>query len=339
MSARELTMLDAVREGIDEAMGADERVIVLGEDIAGGAGLGDPYEGVMGGTFGATKGLLEKYGPRRVRDTPISEAGFVGTAVGAAAAGLRPIVDLMWSDFALLAFDQIVNQASKMRYMFGGQASVPLVLRMAMGAGLSAGGQHSDTLYSLFTHIPGLKVVVPSNGHDAKGLLLEAVQDDDPVVIFEHMRLYPRKGPVPEGPYRVPFGAARALRLGEDVTVVAIAAMVERAEEAAVLLADEGIELEVIDPRTLSPLDGGTILDSVRRTGRLVVVDESPPRCSVAADIAGLVAQHAPRSLKSGVRLVTSPHSPVPFSPPLEAAYVPSVEAVVEAARQVLKPA
>jgi pyruvate dehydrogenase E1 component beta subunit len=328
---REISMLDALREALEQEMEADARVMVLGEDVAGGAGLGPPYEGSMGGTFGATRGLFERFGRERVRDTPISEAGFVGAAIGAAAAGMRPVVDLMWSNFALLSFDQIANQAAKLRYMFGGQSSAPLVLRMAMGAGLSAGGQHSDTLYSLFTHVPGLKVAVPSNAYDAKGLLTAAIRDDDPVLFFEHMSLYPKKCAVPEHSYSVPFAEARVVRVGSDVTVVAIAAMVERALTAAEQVEAEGISVEVLDPRTLSPLDESAILGSVRKTHRLLVIDESPPRCSIASDVAGLVAQHIPGELRCGVRLLTCPHSPVPFAPNLEARYVPSVERAVEA--------
>lgn len=331
---RQISMLDTLREALELEMASDPNVIILGEDVAGGAGLGAPYEGSMGGTFGVTRGLFEKFGGRRVRDTPISEAGFVGAAIGAAVAGMRPVVDLMWSNFALLSFDQIANQAAKLRYMFGGQSGVPMVLRMAMGAGLSAGGQHSDTLYSLFTHIPGLKVVVPSNAYDAKGLLAQAIRDDDPVLFFEHMSLYPKKADVPEGRYAIDLGRARVVKQGSDVTIVAIAAMVERALAAADLLAAEGIDAEVVDPRTLSPLDERSILDSVAKTHRLIVVDESPPRCGIAGDIAGLVAQHIPSELRSGVRLLTCPHTPVPFSPTLEARYVPSVERVAATARE-----
>jgi acetoin:2,6-dichlorophenolindophenol oxidoreductase subunit beta len=329
--SRQISMLDALREALEQEMEADPRVLVLGEDVAGGGGLGPPYEGSMGGTFGATRGLFERFGPERVRDTPISEAGFVGAAIGAAAAGMRPVVDLMWSNFALLSFDQIANQAAKLRYMFGGQSSAPLVLRMAMGAGLSAGGQHSDTLYSLFTHIPGLKVAVPSNAYDAKGLLTQAIRDDDPVLVFEHMSLYPKKCAVPEHSYSVPFAEARVVRSGSDVTVVAIAAMVDRSLAAASQVETEGISVEVLDPRTLSPLDESAILESVRKTHRLLVIDESPPRCSIASDVAGLVAQHIPGELRRGVRLLTCPHSPVPFAPNLEARYIPSVERAVEA--------
>jgi acetoin:2,6-dichlorophenolindophenol oxidoreductase subunit beta len=239
----------------------------------------------------------------------------------------------MWADFTGLAFDQIYNQAAKMSYMFGGQARLPLTLRMAMGAGLSAAAQHSGTLYSLYTHLPGLKVVVPSTPAEAKGLLLEAIFDDCPVLFFEHLQLYVAKGHVPPDPYRIPLGQASVRREGSDVTIVAIAAMVERALAAAETLAAEGVSAEVIDPRTLAPLDEQTLLESVAKTGALVVVDESPPRCSIATDIAAIVGEKAFDALDAPIRRVTAPHAPVPFSPVLEQAYVPTVDAVVDAVR------
>jgi acetoin:2,6-dichlorophenolindophenol oxidoreductase subunit beta len=328
---RSLTMVNAVGEAMRQAMEADPTVIVMGEDVVGGAGRGGAKENSMGGSFGATKSLYPLFGANRVRDTPISEAGFVGAAVGAAAAGLRPVVDAMWADFTGLAFDQIYNQASKMSYMFGGQARLPLTIRVAMGSGLSAAAQHSGTLYAIYTHLPGLKVVVPSTPYDAKGLLLESIFDDSPVLFFEHLKLYVTKGPVPEEAYRIPLGVAEVRRAGSDVTVVALAAMVERALAAADLLAAVGTSVEVIDPRTLSPLDEETILGSVAKTGALVVVDESPPRCSVASEIAALVSEQAFDYLNGPVRRVTAPHAPVPFSPSLEDAYAPSVQAIVDA--------
>jgi acetoin:2,6-dichlorophenolindophenol oxidoreductase subunit beta len=333
---RALSMVDAIGEAMRQAMEVDESVIVMGEDVVGGAGRGGERENVMGGSFGATRSLFPLFGPERVRDTPISEAGFVGAGVGAAAAGLRPIIDVMWADFAGLAFDQIYNQATKMSYMFGGQARLPLTIRVAMGAGLSAAAQHSGTLHSIYTHLPGLKTVVPSTPYDAKGLLLEAIFDDSPVMFFEHLALYVTRGAVPETPYRLPLGVAEVRREGSDVTVVGIANTVYRALEAADVLASEGVSVEVIDPRTLSPLDEETLLDSVRKTGALVVVDESPPRCSIATDIAAIVGERAFDSLNAPIRRVTAPHSPVPFSPSLEQAYVPSTNAVVDAVRSVL---
>jgi pyruvate/2-oxoglutarate/acetoin dehydrogenase E1 component len=330
---RSLSLVNAVGEAMRQAMEADPAVIVIGEDVAGGAGQGGAKENTMGGSFGATKSLYPLFGPSRVRDTPISEAGFVGAGVGAAAAGLRPVIDAMWADFTGLAFDQIYNQASKMSYMFGGQARLPLTIRVAMGSGLSAAAQHSGTLYAIYTHLPGLKVVVPSTPYDAKGLLLESIFDDSPVLFFEHLKLYVTKGPVPEEAYRIPLGVAEVRRAGSDVTVVALAAMVERALAAADLLAAVGTSVEVIDPRTLSPLDEETILGSVAKTGALVVVDESPPRCSVASEIAALVSEKAFDYLNGPVRRVTAPHAPVPFSPSLEDAYAPSVQAIVDAVK------
>jgi acetoin:2,6-dichlorophenolindophenol oxidoreductase subunit beta len=332
---RSLSMVNAIGEAMRQAMEADPAVIVMGEDVVGGAGRGGSKENSMGGSFGATKSLFPIFGSSRVRDTPISEAGFVGAGVGAAAAGLRPVVDVMWADFTGLAFDQIYNQAAKMSYMFGGQARLPITLRVAMGAGLSAAAQHSGTLYSIYTHLPGIKVVVPSNAYDAKGLLLESIFDDGPVIFFEHLKLYVTQGSVPEEPYRIPLGVADVRRSGTDVTIVAIAAMVGRALEAADTLADDGISAEVIDPRTLSPLDEETILTSVEKTGGLVVVDESPPRCSAAADIAAIVSEKAFDHLNGPVRRVTAPDTPVPFAPSLEDAYVPSVQAIVDAVRTI----
>ena len=330
---REITFLEAVNEALNEAMRADDSVIVLGEDISGGAGLGGPLEGAMGGTFGATKGLLGKFGPSRVRDTPISEAGFVGAATGAALAGLRPVVDLMWASFAPYCFDQIFNQAAKMRYMFGGQATVPLVLRMAVGAGLRAAGQHSDTLYAVFAGVPGLKVVVPATPADAKGLLLRAIRDDNPVVFLEHMGLYRTKGPVATGHYEVALGKAACVRAGNDVSLVAVGECTLRALAAAEQLADEGISAEVIDVRTIAPLDAGTICASVARTGRAVVVEESPRRCGLAAEIASVISENTFAALSHPVARVTAANSPVPFSPPLEDAWLPTTDDIVAAVR------
>jgi pyruvate dehydrogenase E1 component beta subunit len=307
----------------------------MGEDVAGGAGRGEGKENAMGGSFGATKSLYPLFGPNRVRDTPISEAGFIGAGVGAAAAGLRPVVDAMWADFTALAFDQIYNQAGKMSYMFGGQVRLPLTIRVAMGSGVGAAAQHSGTLYAVYTHLPGIKVVVPSTPYDAKGLLLESIFDDSPVMFFEHLKLYVAKGPVPEEPYRIPLGRAHVRRSGSDVTVVAIAAMVDRALAAADELEGEGTSVEVIDPRTLSPLDEDTIVESVAKTGALVVVDESPPHCSVASEIAALVAEKAFDSLNAPVRRVTAPDAPVPFTPSLENAYAPTVQTIAAAIRSV----
>jgi 2-oxoisovalerate dehydrogenase E1 component len=332
-TVREGSYLQGLNEGLFEAMRRDPSVIVIGEDIAGGAGLGEPIEGAMGGTFGVTKGLLEEFGSGRVRDTPISEAGFVGAGVGAALAGLRPVVDLMWASFAPYCFDQIFNQAAKMRYMFGGQTNVPMVLRMAVGAGLRAGGQHSDTLYGLFAQIPGLKVVVPSTPADAKGLLLAAIADDNPVVFLEHMSLYRTTGPLPAEPYELPIGRASIIRAGDDVTLIAAGSTVSLALQAAEQLEDmEGVSAEVIDLRTISPLDVETLTVSVARTGRAVVIDESPPRCGIASEVAAVLTEAVFDRLQSPIARVTAANSPVPFSPPLEDAYLPSVDDVVRAA-------
>ncbi len=327
------TFRQAVHEAVAEAMRADPSVIVLGEDIAGGSGLGPPMEGAMGGTFGVTKGLLEEFGSKRVRDTPISEAGFTGAAVGASLSGLRPVIDLMWSSFSPYCFDQIFNQAAKMRYMFGGQTCVPLVLRMAVGAGLRAGGQHSDTFFSMFTSIPGIKVVAPFSPADAKGLLLSAISDNNPVVFLEHMSLYRTSGPLPEGDCKIPIGSASIVREGSDVSLIAFSAGVQLAFEAAECLADEhGMSAEIIDLRTISPLDTETLAASVARTRRAVVIDESPPRCSLASEIAAVLTESKFGRLRAPIARVCAAASPVPFSPPLEDAYLPSVEKVTAAA-------
>lgn len=332
----EVTFLEAVRRGLRHCLATDPRVILLGEDISGGAGLGPPLEGAMGGTFGATKGLQEEFGSLRVRDTPISEAGFVGAAVGAAMAGLRPVVDLMWASFAPYCFDQILNQAAKMRYMSGGQTSVPLVIRMAAGAGLRAAAQHSDTLYPLFTHLPGVKVVAPATAEEAQGLLLAAVADENPVIVLEHMALYTTRGPVPVLPVAMPLGQVGLLRTGTDVTVACVGQASAVAIDASLTLAAEGVSAEVLSLRTLQPLDLAGVLESVRRTGRLVVVEEGPPRCSVAADISAQVGEAAFGSLRAPVQRVTGAACPVPFSPPLEDAYLPSSRDVVEAVQRLM---
>ena len=330
---REITFLEAVNEALNQAMEADETVITLGEDIAGGAGLGEKHEGAMGGTFGATRGLLATFGPARVRDTPISEAGFVGAATGAALAGLRPVADVMWASFMPYCFDQVFNQAAKMRYMFGGQATVPLVLRMAVGAGLRAAGQHSDTLYQVFAGVPGLKVVVPSTPADAKGLLLRAIRDDNPVLFLEHMGLYRSKGLVAADPYEIALGRAACARPGDDVSLVAVGECTLRALDAAEQLATDGISAEVIDVRTIAPLDAEGICASVARTGRAVVVEESPRRGGLAAEIAAVITENTFAALSHPVARVTAANSPVPFSPPLEDAWLPAAADIVAAAR------
>lgn len=327
--ARKITYQQAINEALDQEMARDPRVIIMGEDNAGGAGA-PGEEDAWGGVLGVTKGLFHKY-PGRVLDTPISESGYVGAAVGAACNGLRPVAELMFVDFMGVCFDQIYNQAAKFRYMFGGKAETPVVIRAMYGAGFRAAAQHSQCLYNMFTHIPGLKVVVPSNPYDAKGLLIQSIRDKDPVIFLEHKVLYTMEGEVPEESYALPFGEANVAREGDDVTIVAFGRMVNQALTAAAALQKQGIHCEVIDPRTTSPLDEDTILESVEKTGRLVIVDESTPRCSMASDIAGIVAQKAFGALKAPIEQVTAPHVPVPFSDALEDLYVPS-PARIEAA-------
>ena len=322
------TIREALNEALRQEMERDENVIVLGEDVAGGKG-GSGVDDAYGGPLGVTKGLTAKFGNQRVIDTPISESAIMGAAAGAALTGLRPVAELMFVDFMGVCFDQIFNQAAKFRYMFGGKAKTPLVIRTTIGAGMRTAAQHSQCLYHMFTSVPGLKCVMPSNAYDAKGLLIEAIRDDDPVIFFENKLLYDLKGEVPDEPYSIPFGEAHVVRAGTDVTLVAFSRMVHIAEQAALKLAKEGISVELIDPRTSSPLDEDTILQSVAATGRLMVVDESAARCGLAADIAALVAEKAFDSLKAPIIKITPPHTPVPFSPPLEDAYVPTVDKVV----------
>jgi pyruvate dehydrogenase E1 component beta subunit len=286
--------------------------------------------------LGVTKGLYPTFGDR-IMDTPITESAFIGAAIGAAACGMRPVAELMFIDFMGVCFDQIFNQAAKFRYMFGGKAVTPVVIRTMYGAGLRAAAQHSQGLYPIFTHIPGLKVVIPSSPYDAKGLLIQSIRDDDPVIFCEHKMLYEMTGDVPEESYTIPFGEANVLRDGDDVTLVAVGRMVHTATEAADELAGTGVGCEVIDLRTSSPLDTETILESVERTGRLVVVDEASPRCGLATDIAGLVAQEAFGALRAPIQMVTPPHTPVPFSSALEDIYIPDAQKVTNAVKTVLE--
>ena len=320
----------AINEALHHEMERDPRVIIMGEDISGGAGAPGEQD-AWGGPLGVTKGLMPKFSRDRVLDTPITESAFIGAAIGAAATGLRPVAELMFVDFMGVCFDQIFNQAAKFRYMFGGKAVTPVVIRTMYGAGFRAASQHSQCLYPLFTHIPGLKVILPSNPYEAKGLLIQAIRDDDPCIFFEHKAMYDMEGEVPDEAYAIPFGQANVTREGDDVTIVAFGRMVNLANEAADALKKKGVSCTVVDPRTTSPLDRDTILECVEETGRLVVVDEAHPRCSMASDIAGIVAEHAFHALKAPIKLVNPPHVPVPFSPALEDLYIPSV-ARIEAA-------
>lgn len=325
----------AINEAMRQEMERDPRVILMGEDVSGGTGAPGQQD-AWGGPLGVTKGLYTQFGPDRVMDTHLAEISFVGAAAGAAATGLRPIAELMFVDFMGVCFDQIFNQAAKFRYMFGGKAVTPLVVRTMYGGGFRAASQHSQCLYSLFTHIPGLKVVVPSNAYEAKGLLIQAIRDDDPVIFFEHKVMYDEEMEVPDEPYTIPFGEANVTREGDDCTIVAIGRMVNFANQAADNLAKQGITCTVVDPRTTSPLDLDTIIETTEETGRLVVVDESHPRCSMASDIASMVAERSFNKLKAAPRMVTAPHAPVPFSPALEDLYVPSPAKIEAAVRELV---
>ena len=336
MTIRTLTFREAINEAIRLEMRRDPTVVLLGEDVAGGATL--PHLEAAGGSewggaLGVTVGLAKEFGRGRVLDTPISESAFIGAAVGAAVTGLRPIAELMFVDFFGVCMDQIYNQGGKFRYMFGGKVQVPLVIRTTIGAGLRAAAQHSGCHYSVFTHMPGLKTVVPSTPYDAKGLLIAAIRDPDPVLFFEHKLLYDISGEVPEGEYVIPLGVAEIKRNGKDVTVVTMGRMVHTALEAAEKLSKDGMELEVIDLRSLSPMDNRTILQSVKKTHRLMVIDEDNPRCSMACDIIALVSTQAFDELDAPPRMVTAPHTPVPFIPSLEDYYIPSVEKIVSSVR------
>jgi pyruvate/2-oxoglutarate/acetoin dehydrogenase E1 component len=321
---RELTYAEAIREALAQAMEADPRVFTLGEDI-----------GVYGGAFGVTGDLVHRFGEARVIDTPISELGIAGAAVGAAITGMRPVLEFQFSDFVTLAMEQIVNQAAKIRFMFGGKASVPMVVRMPAGSGTGAAAQHSQSLEAWFAHVPGLKVVQPSTPHDAKGLLLAAIDDPNPVLIFEHKLLYKTKGHVPAEPYRVPIGTAAIRRAGSTATVVATSIMVHRALEAAEALAPEGIDAEVIDLRSLRPMDTTAIEASARRTGRLIIVHEGVRTLGIGAEIAAHVAgSEAFDFLDAPIMRLGGRDAPLPYNPVLEKAAVPQVSDIVAALRR-----
>ena len=324
---RTMSYSEAIREAMAIALESDPAVILMGEDI-----------GVYGGAFQVTLDLVDRFGPERVMDTPISELGGAGVAVGAAMTGLKPIFEFQFSDFAALAMEQIVNQAAKMRYMLGGEASVPVVFRMPAGSGTGAAAQHSQSLEAWFGHVPGLKVVQPSTPEDAKGLLLAALADPDPVLIFEHKLLYKMKGEVPSGYYTTPIGKALVRRVGADVTIVAGAIMVHRALEAAEKLAGEGIEAEVIDLRSIRPIDRETILQSVRKTGRLLVVYEGVKSYGVGAEISAMVAESdAFDFLDAPITRLGGAESPIPYNPDLERAAVPQTADIEDAARRLVR--
>jgi pyruvate dehydrogenase E1 component beta subunit len=331
------TYREAISEALVAEMRRDPRVIILGEDVVGGLGGSAGEEEAAGGTFGVTAGLAAEFGRGRVIDTPITESAIVGAANGAALTGLRPVAEVMFMDFLGVCLDQILNQMAKFRYMFGGKARVPVTIRTLMGAGFGAGPQHSQNLYAMLTSIPGIKVAIPSSPADAKGLLTAAIRDDDPVIFCEHKMLYGETGEVPDGEYVIPFGQANVTRKGSQVTIVAFARMVLLANKVADKLAKEGISVEVIDPRTTSPLDRDTILESVRKTGRLVVVDEADPYCGMASEIAGLAACEGFAALKAPVQKVTPPHTPVPATPDLEQLWIPTPDRIEQAVRASLQ--
>ena len=335
MAERLLTTSKAIAEAIAQEMERDDRVFVMGEDI-----------GAYGGIFGATEGLLNKFGPERVMDTPISETGFVGAAVGAATEGMRPIAEVMFVDFNGVVFDQIMNHMSKIHYMSGGRVKVPMVLMTAMGGSYSDAAQHSQCLYGMFAHLPGMKIVIPSNPYDAKGLMTQAIRDDSPVMFFFHkgvqglgwMTPNPRAtGPVPEEPYAIPFGKARVAREGSDVTIISVALMVHRSLDAAEILEKQGIHAEVIDLRTLVPLDKEAIIASVKKTHRVLIVDEDYLSFGMSGELAAIIAENALDFLDAPIKRLAVPNTPIPYSRPLEQFVLPTVDKIVAAAQQLVK--
>ena len=325
--SRSMTYAEAVREALAQAMTEDDRVFLFGEDV-----------GVYGGAFGVTTGLFERFGPERIRDTPISELGIVGAAVGAALCDMRPVVEIQFSDFTAQAMDQIVNQAAKIHYMLGGAANVPLVLRAPGGSGTGAAGQHSQSLEAWFVHVPGLKVVMPATPADAKGLLLAAIDDPNPVIFLEHKLLYKMSGEVPDGAGRVPLGKAAVHRRGDDITIVATGVMVSRSLEAADALAAEGVQATVVDPRTLKPFDSATILEAVKETGRVLLVQEAPLTGGYMAEIAATIAgSDALNYLIAPIRRLCGLDVPIPYAPQLEKAAVPQIEDIIAAGRSLAR--
>jgi len=322
---RKITYRDALREALREEMHRDPSVFLLGEDIGR----------YWGGAFKVTEGLAEEFGDERVRDTPISESAIIGTAVGAAITGMRPIAEIMFGDLTALAMDQIANQAAKIRYMFGGQTGCPLVIRTPFGAGVNIASHHSQSLEAWFMHVPGLYVAVPSTPYDAKGLLKTAIRGDNPAFFCEHKLLYPIEDEVPEEEYTIPFGVADIKREGKDVTIIATLFMVHKALNAAEELEKEGISVEVVDPRTLTPLDKQAIIKSVKKTGRIVIVSEDCKTAGVSAEIAAVVAEEAVDYLDAPVKRVTEPDTPIPFSPPLEQYVIPNEKSIIKAVKEI----
>ena len=324
---REITYLEAVREAMTQEMERDERVFLIGEDV-----------GVYGGAFQVSYGMLDKFGPERILDTPITELGIAGAATGAALVGMRPIAEIMFMDFTTLASEQLVNQAAKLRFMFGGKATVPMVLRTPAGSGTGAAEHHSQSLENWFVHVPGLKVVMPSTPYDVKGLLIQSIRDDNPVVFIEHKLLYKTSGPVPEEPYTIPLGSAEVKREGRDLTIVATSIMVRRSLEAAEQLAEEGIEMEVVDPRTLKPLDIDTIAESVIKTGKVLIVHEAARTGGYGGELAAQIAEsEAFGYLDAPIVRLAGRDMPIPYNRNLEYHTVPQVEDIVEKAREVVR--
>ncbi|WP_221568391.1 alpha-ketoacid dehydrogenase subunit beta [Alkalihalobacillus sp. TS-13] len=324
---REITYLEAVREAMSQEMRKNENVFILGEDI-----------GVYGGAFGVTRGMIEEFGAERVRNTPISESAIAGAAVGSALTGMRPILELQFSDFITIAMDQLVNQAAKLRYMYGGKGTVPMVLRTPAGSGTGAAAQHSQSLEAWMTHIPGLKVLQPSTAYDAKGLLKAAIDDDNPVIFYEHKLLYKTKGDVPEEEYSIPIGKADIKRQGNDVTIIATSLMVKKALEAAAELEKEGIDVEVVDPRTLVPLDEETIIESVKKTGRVVIVHEAVKRGGFGGEIASVISEsEAFDYLDSPIKRLGGLPIPIPYNPNLEKATVPQVDNIIDSIKEAVR--
>ena len=331
--------IKSFRESINEAirleMKKDENVILMGEDVAGGAGTNGEQD-AWGGPLGVTKGLLAEFGRNRIIDTPITETAMLGMASGAALTGLRPIAELMFIDFMGVCFDQILNQTAKFRYMFGGKAVTPITIRSMYGGGLRAASQHSQCLYPIFTHVPGLKVVIPSCPYDAKGLLIQSIRDNDPVIFLEHKNMYDITQEVPDESYTVPFGEANFTREGKDITFIGMGATVSLCNNVSDKLKKDNISSTVLDLRTLSPLDEDSILEASEETGRIVIVDESNPRCNIATDISALICEKSFSCLKGPIKMVSPPHTPVPFSSTLEDLYLPSEDNIIKAARELL---